>query len=177
MRRTRASMPEAKTSPGEGRATLDVEPGDRVRVRSLDREATVLELRGESVTVEAGGVRLTLPAGDLEPAPPGDEEGRERRAPDPAARRAEARPSIEAKPEVHLRGLRVDEVERELLPLLDAAVVADLPRFRIVHGKGTGALRQKVREILASDPRVARYRPGEPGEGGSGVTVVEFGEE
>lgn len=176
VRRTRESMPEP--SSGEQHEAPEVEPGDRVRVRSLDREATVRELRGDQVSVEAGGVRITLPGRDLErlESEAGAEVDRTGR-PDPRPKSPGSRPDIEAKSEVHLRGLRVDEVERELLPLLDAAVVADLPRFRIVHGKGTGALRQKVQEILASDPRVARYRSGERGEGGRGVTIVEFGEE
>lgn len=172
VRESRASMPE---SPDAGGEAPELEPGDPVRVRSLDRRGTVKELRGDRVTVEAGGIRLTLPATDLEPVEAEDGDDRGGAGPPSATpSAAERRPRVEPTSEVHLRGLRVDEVESELLPYLDAAVVADLPRFRIVHGKGTGALRERVRQILSSDPRVARYRHGEPGEGGRGVTVVEF---
>ncbi|MFW6193368.1 MAG: Smr/MutS family protein, partial [Gemmatimonadota bacterium] len=111
---------------------------------------------------------------DLERADPEDGGAEAGGPPSGAPSAAGRRPRVEPRSEVHLRGLRVDEVESELLPYLDAAVVADLPRFRIVHGKGTGALRERVRQILASDPRVSGYRFGEPGEGGRGVTVVEF---
>jgi len=164
---------EARPEPGRGppEEAPEVEVGDPVRIRSLDREGRVKELRGDQVAVEAGGIRLTVPAGDVEPLErEPEEESPASSTPDPTGRR----PGVEPKSEVHLRGLRVDEVEGELLPYLDAAVVADLPRFRIVHGKGTGALREKVRAILSEDPRVARFRSGEPGEGGTGVTVVEF---
>jgi DNA mismatch repair protein MutS2 len=124
--------------------------------------------------VETGQVRLTLPLTDLEPV---DEEAA---GAEPARGRASASGTgppagVEPRSEVHLRGLRVSEVERELLPYLDAAIVADLPRLRVVHGKGTGALRKKVRELLASDPRVERFRDGAAGEGGRGVTVIELG--
>lgn len=168
VRETREARPTAGGAPD--REAPEVEPGDPVRIRSLDREGRVKELRGDQVAVEAGGIRLTVPATDLERMQEEPESDAAPASPEPA----EHRPRVEPKSEVHLRGLRVDEVESELLPRLDAAVVADLPRFRIVHGKGTGALRKKVRQILSADPRVARFRSGKPGEGGTGVTVVEF---
>jgi len=65
-------------------------------------------------------------------------------------------------------------VEAPLVSSLDAAIAADLPRLRIIHGKGTGAVRDRVREVLAEDGRVERFRPGAFDEGGFGVTVVEF---
>jgi DNA mismatch repair protein MutS2 len=52
--------------------------------------------------------------------------------------------------------------------------MAGVPNFRIIHGKGTGALRAEVQELLRADPRISAFRPGERYEGGSGVTVVEF---
>ncbi|MFW5947429.1 MAG: Smr/MutS family protein [Gemmatimonadota bacterium] len=52
---------------------------------------------------------------------------------------------------------------------------AGLPSFRIIHGKGTGVLREVVAELLDRDPRITTYRPGRIGEGGAGVTVVELG--
>jgi DNA mismatch repair protein MutS2 len=75
---------------------------------------------------------------------------------------------------VDLRGLRVDEVEPALLPAIDAAIVADLPALRIIHGKGTGAVRAEVKALLEGDERIPNHRPGGPGEGGEGVTVIEF---
>jgi DNA mismatch repair protein MutS2 len=57
---------------------------------------------------------------------------------------------------------------------LDAAIRADLPSLRIVHGKGTGALRALVAETLKSDPRIKSFRSGTITEGGAGVTVAEL---
>ncbi len=73
-----------------------------------------------------------------------------------------------------MRGLRVEEVEGALSQGLDAAFVNDVPSLRIIHGKGTGALRQEVARVLDGDGRVRTYRLGGFQEGGSGVTVVEF---
>jgi DNA mismatch repair protein MutS2 len=66
-------------------------------------------------------------------------------------------------------------MQRELERMLDHAVLEDLPELRIIHGKGTGALRQRVSEILSADHRVRSFRMGGPGEGGAGVTVADLG--
>lgn len=76
--------------------------------------------------------------------------------------------------EVHLRLLTVDEAMLKLDRYLDNAFLAGLYQVRVVHGKGTGTLRQAVREQLAKHPLVKSYRPGGYGEGGAGVTVVEL---
>jgi DNA mismatch repair protein MutS2 len=75
---------------------------------------------------------------------------------------------------VHLLGLRAEEVAGRLFPALDAAVQAGLPSLRVVHGKGTGVLREVVVELLEQDSRVISHRPGRMGEGGGGVTVAEL---
>jgi DNA mismatch repair protein MutS2 len=66
-------------------------------------------------------------------------------------------------------------MERTLMHALDSAVRADLKSLRIIHGKGTGALRDRVAEVLRGDPRVREYRLGAWNEGGAGVTVAELG--
>ena len=83
-------------------------------------------------------------------------------------------PSLTAATEISLIGLRVSEAEPLLVKALDDAILADLPSLRVVHGKGTGALRQFVHEILSDDPRVKRFGFAAPNQGGAGVTVVEF---
>ncbi|HEX4575359.1 MAG TPA: Smr/MutS family protein, partial [Gemmatimonadales bacterium] len=76
--------------------------------------------------------------------------------------------------EASLIGLRVADAEPVLVRALDAAVLADLPYLRVVHGKGTGALRRFVHDVLAADPRVKRFGSAPAAEGGDGVTIVEF---
>jgi DNA mismatch repair protein MutS2 len=78
--------------------------------------------------------------------------------------------------EVHLRRLTIDEALFKLDQYLHDSFVAGLYQVRVVHGKGTGTLRQAVREELGRHPLVKSYRPGGYGEGGAGVTVVELAE-
>lgn len=76
--------------------------------------------------------------------------------------------------EVHLRQLTIDEALIKLDQYLHDAFMAGRYQVRVVHGKGTGTLRQAVREKLAKHPLVQSYRPGGYGEGGEGVTIVEL---
>ena len=70
--------------------------------------------------------------------------------------------------------MRVDEMELELVRALDQALIEDLSELRIIHGKGTGALRARATEMLKLDARVQEFRMGGPTEGGAGVTVAQF---
>ena len=76
--------------------------------------------------------------------------------------------------EVHLRHLTVDEALLKLDKHLNDTFMTGLYQVRVIHGKGTGTLRQVVRELLAKHPLVKSYRPGGYGEGGAGVTIVKL---
>jgi len=76
--------------------------------------------------------------------------------------------------EVRLRHLTTDEASLKLDQFLHDAYMAGLYQVRVIHGKGTGTLRQMVARQLAAHPLVRSYRPGEYGEGGSGVTIAEL---
>lgn len=73
-----------------------------------------------------------------------------------------------------LRGARVDEALDGLARYLDDAALAGLDRVTIIHGLGTGALRDAVRAAAATHPLVKSFRPGERGEGGDGATIVSL---
>ena len=77
-------------------------------------------------------------------------------------------------PELMLRRLSVEDALAKLDQYLNDAFVAGLYSARVVHGKGTGTLRQVVRRELAKHPLVESFRPADPWEGGAGVTVVEL---
>ena len=94
--------------------------------------------------------------------------------PSSRGRTGDASTAAAPEPEVDLRGLRADEAERSLVGALDRAAVADLREVRVIHGKGTGALRKRVGEVLERDERVERFRAGGVGEGGFGVTVARM---
>ena len=148
--------------------------GEAVVWSGSGRVGRLAEIRGDRGVVDVDGVRFTVPLADLSPgARTEGAAGADARG----ARRAESegrRPEFPIQTELDLRGLRAEEVESSLVPALDAAIVAELPWLRIIHGKGTGALRTVVHELLDRDPRVPGYRLGDPREGGTGVTVVEF---
>ena len=75
-------------------------------------------------------------------------------------------------PELLLLGRTTDEARDAVEKYLDDAFVAGLPSVRLVHGKGSGALRKAVRDLLAGHPLVDSFRDGEPREGGAGATVA-----
>jgi DNA mismatch repair protein MutS2 len=129
----------------------------------------VRELRdGETIVLESGALRVVIPldaiAAVVEPDPGGSGTAPTARPPD--------RPT--AVSEIKLLGMRADEAEAVLTRALDEAILADLPYLRIVHGKGTGALREMVQRVLEADPRVARFDFAPANQGGAGVTVAEF---
>jgi len=76
--------------------------------------------------------------------------------------------------DVDLRGLTFDEASDVVDKYLDDLSMADMERATIIHGKGTGALRQKIGDFLKKHPLVRDQRLGNPAEGGAGVTIVEL---
>jgi DNA mismatch repair protein MutS2 len=83
---------------------------------------------------------------------------------------------IPARDELRLRHLTVDEALPKLASFLHDTYIAGLSQIRIIHGKGTGMLRETVRRELKKHPLVKAFRAGERWEGGEGVTMVEFTE-
>ncbi|MFL5543619.1 MAG: Smr/MutS family protein, partial [Gemmatimonadaceae bacterium] len=83
-------------------------------------------------------------------------------------------PEVHAPSEIDVRGMRAGEIEDIIMHAVDAAIRADLKSLRIIHGKGTGAFRERVSEMLRKESRVTNFRLGAWNEGGAGVTVVEF---
>jgi DNA mismatch repair protein MutS2 len=157
----------------EGRA---LRPAQRVRL-GTGGTARIETIRDDGkVMVIAGSVRMVVPADaivEVIPDPvsaPGSRSRHGRSAP----AGVEGSGFDTAAFEVDLRGMRVDEAESAVVAALDAAILADNPHLRIIHGKGTGAIRALVHDLLQSDRRVRRYALAPANQGGSGVTVVEF---
>lgn len=144
--------------------------GDVVEVAHLGLRGDVIATAGATATVQAGGVTVRVPIQALRVQ---SSAGR-RRAGSPAERRI-THPEKSAVPvELHLLGKTTEEAQEIVEKYLDNAFLGGLPQVRLVHGKGTGALRKAIHELLAIHPLVERFRPGEPSEGGGGATVVEL---
>jgi len=146
--------------------------GERVWVPSLQGsgEIIALDAAAAEAEIQLGSFRLDLPLSRLrklggeDHSPPAKVPVQER----------EARSPIHPSPgvEIHLLGMRVEEMLPELERYLLEAYLAGLPWVRIVHGKGSGALRQAVWQALRRSAHVVDQRLGGPGEGDDGVTVA-----
>lgn len=145
-----------------------VEEGATVKVTASGAIGRVLELRDGRALVEVNGLRMHVPIAGLVAA--GASQGEKAKV--KVAVWGES--DFHASPEINLVGMRVEEAITPLTHALDAAIRADLPSLRIIHGKGTGALRQAVAETLKTDARVKSFRLGTPVEGGAGVTMAEL---
>jgi len=176
---TRAYLLEARKKVEEalGRARAAVDEATAKQARRLLEQA-LEETAGETAeTRETGkGTRERwVSLEDLRSHKQASPSSAPRRPPSPARPPAGAGHSTTtATTEISLRGLRADEAEARLVKALDDAVLADLPFLRVIHGKGTGALRQLVHDLLSADTRVARFGFAPPNQGGHGVTIVEF---
>ena len=157
--------------------------GARARSRSGGWEGRIvaLERGGRRATLEVGGMRITAPTADLElPAAGGGEPGRGARSESAAGEPASgiSRLRLERARTVasslDVRGARVEEALDVVDRYLEHASLAGLERATIIHGLGTGALRDAVRAAAAAHPLVRTVRAGERGEGGDGATVIGF---
>ncbi len=193
--RTLERLPEAAAQ--EERRSAPAAPitwrlGDRARSRSGGWEGRIaaLEKSGTRATLEAGGMRVSVVVDDLEPAmgPTGGGGAGDGGSGGTGARRtpglsAEAPSGISGlrlqrarsvASSLDLRGARVDEALDALSRYLDDASLAGLDQVVVIHGMGTGALRDAVRDMAGSHPLVRSFRAGERGEGGDGATIVKL---
>ncbi len=162
--------PEPAPRPSVDRAALVA--GASVRLEGVRGEAIVLEPPDakDRLVVRVGGSRIAMPLGRVLAVQASAAPARARAG---GADRIERAPSSEsATVECDLRGLRVDEALERAEAHLHRALGTDVQRVLFIHGHGTGALRSAVRAWLKSAREVAEWKPGEPHEGGNGVTVV-----
>lgn len=151
----------------------DFHLGDAVHVISMNVNGTVRSLpnqKGE-ITVQMGILQSTVEITDVEII---KEEKKQTKQQKTAEYRASVNKSRNIKPEINLLGMTVDEALSELDKYLDDACLSHLNQVRVVHGKGTGALRKGVHEYLKRQSYVKSFRLGEFGEGDAGVTIVEL---
>jgi len=156
-----------------------VKPGDPVRVRNAGPGVLIAlpDSRGRC-EVQVGSARVVVSSDRIErtepPAPPPAATTTRVRVDTEASRQLEAGESSSDTGRCDLRGLRVDEALDRLVYALDRAASAGRGRLAIVHGLGTGALRDAVRRHLSQSPYVTRFQQAEPDEGGAGVTTAEL---
>lgn len=149
-----------------------IKPGDRVRVLAFDELGDVISIDGKNAEIMLGSMKVRQPLTSLERIGKAKDERSTQSAASLARERQAATGNMPI--ELDIRGKRADEV----LPIVDSyvndAYLLGMPFVRVIHGKGTGALRTVVRDILKDSPAVARAETAGPTEGGDGATVVHL---
>ncbi|MFW5714727.1 MAG: endonuclease MutS2, partial [Brevefilum sp.] len=149
--------------------------GEKVHLRSIGQDAVVTAIGEEEIEAQVGRLRIrarrsdVIRKGETEEAPETTEKPKRGGITVPQTHDS---PGVE----LDIRGHRVDEGLDALDRYLERAYLAGLPFVRIIHGKGTGRLRDSVRQALGANPHVARFESGERTEGGEGVTVAHLKE-
>lgn len=157
--KTRGTQPDKLDGP--------IRAGDTVFVKQFGTTGEVVTVQPKQVEVQLGHFRATAPLAGVEL--------RARAASKQEARATIRDPGVESPGmELDLRGQQREDALIRLDQYLDQAFLAQLPWVRIIHGKGSGVLRQAVRQELNNHPLISSYRPGEQGEGGEGVTVAKL---
>ncbi len=170
-----------RNAPKQTRTEFVPKLGARVKLRSLNMEGVITSISENDMEVQIGSLRMRAKVNDLT-APNAEEEKEEIAAPKKTrGRAAESSATPAASPfrpspgmEIDLRGQRAEDALDALDRYISNASLAGLPFVRIIHGKGTGRLRQVIREALKMNAEVKSFEEGGDKEGGEGVTVVHL---
>lgn len=140
--------------------------GDTVKVLSMNRDAEVLEVRKDELTISLGGIKMQVKKDDIAYV------GKKKK-PKVVKTKGQTVKKTGAY-EINIIGMRYEEAMRTVDKFIDDAIVTGYPSVRIVHGMGTGALRNGVQQLLKKHKQIVSYRSGGPQEGGLGVTLAYF---
>lgn len=154
----------------------ELNPGDNVRLDGHGTVGTIIEISGKNAIVSFGNLRTNVKTDRLTFTTAKVDSGAGKAASFVSAATSEARRTRQLgfRQEIDVRGMRVDEAVQAVTYFIDDAIQFNASRVRILHGTGTGALRQYIRQYLASVPGIASYHDEDVRLGGAGITVVEL---
>ncbi|MBC5637528.1 endonuclease MutS2 [Ornithinibacillus sp. BX22] len=154
----------------ESKASNEVlSPGDEIKLLTLNQNGSVLEKISDSeYLVQVGIMKVKVKRSDLQLI------GKPKQTTYQKPLATVKGSNYHVPLELDLRGERFEDALLKLEKYIDDATLAGYPKVSIIHGKGTGALRKGVQDFVKNHPSIASTRPGAAGEGGSGVTVIEF---
>ncbi|MBP7151429.1 MAG: Smr/MutS family protein [Paludibacteraceae bacterium] len=163
--------PNKKESPEE-----KISIGSNVRLKNQNTSGIVLEINGNQAVVAIGQMKSSIPLSKLEPLSRTKlkKETQNKKNIHVDTIETVRRRKLEFKTEIDVRGMRSNEALQAITYYIDDAIMVGVPSVRILHGTGTGALRQIIREYLRSIPVVRNFHDEHIQFGGSGITVVEF---
>ena len=175
---TEADPVEAKKADSGYKLPRPLKKGDRVLIFDIDKKAIVIapaDCAGQ-VEVQAGIIKTRVPLANLRLLESNGVTGSGTAAPHGRKPRGVTKELSRsaARTEVDLRGMTADEAIVELDRFIDAAVLSGVGQISIIHGKGTGVLRNAVTQRLRSHPNIRTFRLGVYGEGENGVTIAEL---
>lgn len=145
-------------------------PGDRIVIKGIGK-GEVLEFKNNNVLVKSGLLKTRVKLSDIMIL---DKPKKKPVKTQHNVYRTSSRADADVKTEIDMRGETVDEALSELGLFIDRCVLNNIEEIRIIHGKGTGALRSAVTDYLKTHPNVSEYRLGRYGEGESGVTIAKL---
>ncbi|SET43771.1 DNA mismatch repair protein MutS2 [Oceanobacillus limi] len=146
----------------------ELHPGDEIKLLTVNQNGTVLEKISEKeYLVQVGIMKVKAKRKDLQKV------GKKKQQIEKPLATIKGS-NYHVKTELDLRGERYENALHQLEKYIDDAILAGYSKVSIIHGKGTGALRKGVQEFVKKHPNIAKQRAGTAGEGGSGVTVIEF---
>ena len=168
-----------RNQPKEARAVFNpdiIEVGDTVKIKGQNTAGEVLEVQDKNIVVAFGSIKSTIKSDRLEKISKNQLKKTDTKYTFVSERTSNSMYEKKShfKTEIDLRGMRVDEALQAVTYYIDDAIQCNIGRVRILHGTGTGALRQAVRDYLAGAHGVRNYHDEDVRFGGAGITVVEF---
>ena len=152
------------------RKKVELKVGAKVHVPRFNKDAEIVAIDGETIQVAVGPMKMRVSRDELV----GVSGGKSQKSSGGRKQKSESLPSTdeEAQRRLDLRGVRADDVEMDLIAFLDQAYYKGPPQITVVHGHGSGAVRNVVHEVLNASPYVKDFRYGDRHEGGDGATIV-----
>jgi DNA mismatch repair protein MutS2 len=164
------STPRRKTTPPS------LAKGDTVRIEGHTSLGTILEIKHNRAIIASGAIKMTLPTAKLEKVHPDQIPPSRSQTTFISPQTADSihEKKLNFNRQIDVRGMHVDEAIQAVTCFIDDALIAGISPVRILHGTGTGALRQHIRDYLATLPTITRFHDEHIQYGGAGITVVEI---
>lgn len=172
-----AKSQQKSGAPAQQKQEKPISVGDTVKIKSSGAKGKVLEIKGNSVDVALGNLRTTVKLKDLQLTQEASQKTQKFSFNIVSSNNSDIvhERSRNFKQQIDVRGMRADEAIQAVSYYIEDAIMLDAGTVRILHGTGTGVLRQVIREYLKTVPQVKSFRDEHVDFGGAGITVVEVG--
>ena len=155
---------------------IELKPGDKVQIKGQSTVGDLIELNEKNAVVAFGQLITTLPRKQIERISNNDakklEKGKKSGSSSLSQNFSQRR--LTFKPEIDIRGQRVEEAISKIQEFIDEAIMFEVPQLRILHGKGHGILKESIRNFLRAEPMIRSFKDEHVDFGGAGITVVNL---